>query len=279
MSDERWKPRHEFDSIRVEGLFEPPTFEAFDLYHRGNRHSPFAVALVRWSSGERVKAWCIDGGCPESKLSEVKALDGRFRFTGPIISYHEPEDKGVVMAHVQDPSGHDVFIIREGFDDRCGIYDLHMNPFDSYIDTDDEAVRKEALHHTQERNELRIGLQAAVQEIDLLGLLLQSNIQDVAKAHAQIDRLERELNELKARGGVNDQKQLDLLILGLGGVGFEQLSVIDRRELLAAVEKELYRVLHPDRFTGLGRDTGALQTTVTMIIQQKIAAIERLKRK
>jgi hypothetical protein len=263
--------------MRVEGLFEPPNIEAFDLYDPRNKYGPFAVALVRWSSGERVEAWCIDGGCSMGDLPKIKGLDGRSRFTGPIISYHEPEDKSVVMAHVQGPSADDIFIIRQGYDGRCGIYDLNINPSGSYVDEEDRVIRQEALHHTQERDKLRIQLQTAVQETELSRLLLKTSMQYITRADAQIDRLLRELKDLERRGGVNNQKQFDLLTLGLGRVGFDKLPVVDQTELLEALERELYRALHPDRFIGLDRDTKALQTAATEIIQLKIAAIQRLK--
>jgi hypothetical protein len=276
MSAEQWTPLYEYGPMRVEGPFEPPSLEAIDLYDPQSTFPTFAVALMRWSSGIRVRASCINGGCLQSYLPQVVGLDGRSRFTGPIISHRKPQDNRAIMAHVQNPDGSDVFIIRAGYKGRCGIYDIHLNPF-GYIDEEDKKAREEALHHTQERDTLKTDLEAASQRTVYLESLLSHQNREIDWSHEQIEILKQKIKELEAHGGVSDQSQFDLLVLGLGGIGFNQLPTIDQSDLLSLMEKELYRTFHPDRLNGLDRDTTALKLTATEIIQLKIAAIQRLK--
>ncbi|HUD20335.1 MAG TPA: hypothetical protein VMR81_07875 [Patescibacteria group bacterium] len=267
---------HESGPMRIEGLFEPSAFEAFDLVDFGDSPFPLVIGLVRWPSGTRIKASCIEGGYPLAEISKVHDLDRTHRFTGPVISSQEPAEPGVVMAHVKYAPGTDVYIIKEGYDGKCGIYDVHVNPF-GYIDEEDAALRAEALNHMQERDTLQARLAKSKNDLEIARILLSGQEFDIEHNQKEIEDLTRRIAELELNGGIKDQTQVDLSVLGLRGVGFNELAGADQAELLSAIEKELYRSLHPDRFGGLGRDVSHLQDAATKIIQLKIAAIGRLR--
>lgn len=79
-----------------------------------------------------IGAECIDGGVEIERLSEVVGLTYdhyQTRFTGPVIASELVGTPSQLISQINFRDGGNVFIFEPGTDNRVGIYDTRINPF------------------------------------------------------------------------------------------------------------------------------------------------------